>query len=86
MQNSFWGWNMQSVAIQSVDCSGQECTVRIKFMEQVDKRVSWLYSKGWSDTINHTDSTLWIRTDNNWAAIDAGTRGHIPLNANLADN
>lgn len=86
MQTSFSGWEMQSVDIQSIDCSGQECAVRIKFKERVNEQVSNLYLKGLSNTIIHIDGTLWKLTGGNWIVIDAGTRGHVPLNANLADN
>lgn len=86
MRNSFRGWEMQEVQVESSSCYLAECKVRIKFRARVDRDISKKYSKGFAEVLTHTEDTLWHRVENRWFVIDAGVRGHIPLNANLADN
>lgn len=86
MQESFSGWTLTKLRIESVRCNDKDCTIRIGFLETVNESVARKFAMGHATAMIHTEDTLWRETDGNWVVLDAGGRTHVPLNANMADN
>jgi hypothetical protein len=86
MQASNTGWSLEQVDIFSARCENGDCHIRIRFLERIAKSVAGQRNLGSVSKEVSVENTIWRLTNNKWYVLDAGTRNHLGLNANIADN
>jgi hypothetical protein len=86
MQAADTGWRLEHVEILSAERVDDECRLRIRFTEGVSKAAAEKTGLGAVSKQVDVESTTWRSTNEKWYVLDAGTRNHLSLNANIADN
>jgi hypothetical protein len=88
MSESFSGWRLLKITIDSSTCAAGDCTLHAIFCEQFNPSLAKTNLRGFPSGMecSHVPNVLWRQANGNWEAIDAGTREHVPLNTNMADH
>lgn len=78
------GWDLVEVEVLSETAPGEnERVLQIRFHEKIGEKVAKNHfsNKMSAGEISvHTEETSWKYINNTWIAIQAGQRGHLPLN------
>jgi hypothetical protein len=88
MSDSFLGWGPENLSIRSSVCNKTDCALQIVFCERFDESLAKTKARAFPTGMEcfHVPNTLWRRAGEKWEALDVGSRDHVPLNANMADN
>ncbi len=82
------GWQLRKVQIIDYANDKSKAKVRIRFHEKFDSKAAQSFFGGnVSEGVSRrTEDTLWEKVDGQWVGVDAGQRGHLPLNRRIVYN
>jgi hypothetical protein len=82
MKKGMAGWKLQKIENIEHIIGKSEATVRIRFHEKFDSTVAKLFFGGNvpQGVSSRTENSLWKKVGERWLCVDAGQRGHLPLN------
>jgi hypothetical protein len=88
MAKGMVGWQLRKVEIIDYAAGKSKATVRIRFHEKFDSKVAQsVFGGNVSDGVSRRiEDTLWEKVDGQWICVDAGQRGHLPLNHRMIYN
>jgi hypothetical protein len=88
MSTGSLGWALSKISVEPSACAKGDCALSMLFCERFDRSVAASNSLGLRTGVecSHEPHTLWRQESGRWVALDVGTRQHLQLNANIADN
>lgn len=88
MRDGMAGWELLKVEIIDVKRRGKNAAIQIRFSERFDSETaeSHFDSRVSRGINSRLEETVWKTIGGGWKCIDAGQRGHLPMNAALIHN
>ena len=86
MDKGMADWKLKKIEIlESGQQQNGDTTVKIRFHDAFGPKAAQFYFEGRvSQGVNtRTENTLWRKVDDSWRCVDAGGRGHLPLNGRM---